>query len=59
MNKFKAGQKVVINSGVMRGKIGVVTKVIRNRVLLNLYYIEIEGHFDSVPYLENELRSLN
>lgn len=59
MNKFKAGQEVVIVSGIMRGKIGVVTKVIRNRVLLNLYYLEIEGHFDSTPYLENELRSLN
>lgn len=59
MSKFKAGQEVVIVSGIMRGKIGVVTKVIRNSVLLNLYYLEIEGHFDSVPYLENELRSLN
>lgn len=59
MNKFKAGQEVVIVSGIMRGKIGVVTKVIRNRVLLNLYYLEIEGYFDSVPYLESELERVN
>lgn len=58
MNKFKVGQKVVIDSGVMRDKTAVIVEVLP-RSLLNWYNLKIEGKFDSISYLECELRSLN
>lgn len=59
MNKFKAGQKVVIDSGVMRGRTATVIEVLP-RSSLQWYNLKIEGYeFDTITYSENELRSLN
>ena len=55
MSKFKVGQKVVIDCGVMWGNIGEVIEVLPH----GWYDIKIEGKFDSISYLECELRSLN
>lgn len=58
MNKFKAGQEVVIVSGIMYGVTATIIEVLP-RGLLNWYNLKIEGKFDSISYLECELRSLN
>lgn len=58
MNKFKVGQKVVIDSGVMRDKTATVIEVLPHG-LVQWYNLKIEGKFDSISYLECELRSLN
>ena len=58
MNKFKVGQKVVIDSGVMRDKTAIIVEVLPCS-LLQWYNLKIEGKFDSISYLECELRSLN
>lgn len=58
MNKFKVGQKVVIDSGVMRGRTATVIEVLPHS-LVQWYNLKIEGKFDSISYLECELRSLN
>lgn len=58
MNKFKVGQKVVIDSGILRGRTATVIEVLPHG-LLNWYNLKVEGKFDKIYYLENELRSLN
>lgn len=59
MSKFKVGQKVVIDSGVMLGRIATVIEVLP-RSLLQWYNLKIDGYdFDIILYSENELRSLN
>lgn len=58
MNKFKVGQKVVINSGVMRGRTATVIEVLP-RGLLQWYNLKIEDKFIRISYAECELRSLN
>lgn len=58
MNKFKVGQKVVINSGVMLGRTATVIEVLPHG-LLNWYNLKVEDKFDSISYIECELRSLN
>lgn len=58
MSKFKVGQKVVIDSGILYGMTATVIEVLP-RGLLNWYNLKIEGKFDSISYLECELRGLN
>ena len=58
MNKFKVGQKVVIDSGVMRDKTATIIEVLP-RGLLQWYDLKIEYKFDRITYSECELRSLN
>lgn len=58
MNKFKAVQKVVINSGAMRGRTATVIEVLP-RSLLQWYLVHLEDYPDGITYLECELRSLN
>lgn len=58
MNKFKVGQKVVIDSGVMQNKTATIIEVLPCS-LLQWYNLKIEDKFDSICYAECELRSLN
>lgn len=50
MNKFKVGQKVVIDSGAMRDKTATVIEVLPHS-LVQWYNLKIEGKFDSISYV--------
>lgn len=53
MSKFKVGQKVIIDSGVLRGRIAIIAEVLPYE-----YNLKVEGlEFGTVTYLENELKS--
>lgn len=58
MNKFNVGQKVVIDSGIFRGRTVTIIEVLP-RSLLQWYLVHLEDYPDGITYVECELRSLN
>lgn len=58
MNKFKVGQKVVIYSGILRGRTATVIEVLP-RSELQWYVVHLENYTDGITYAEGELRSLH
>lgn len=60
MNKFKVGQKVVIDSGVMNCKRGKVVEVCETKIRsLQWYKVLLNDLSTPIDYLECELESLN